>query len=64
MNINIYGCTGQIGQKTLNIIKKYFPQLKIIGLSKGYHGYPVIQDNETVGMILKVSTESVKAIPA
>ncbi len=29
MNINIYGCTGQIGQKTLNIIKKYFPQLKI-----------------------------------
>ena len=29
MNINLYGCTGQIGQKTLNIIKKYFPQLKI-----------------------------------
>ena len=29
MNINIYGSTGQIGQKTLNIIKKYFPQLKI-----------------------------------
>ena len=29
MNINLYGSTGQIGQKTLNIIKKYFPQLKI-----------------------------------
>ena len=29
MNINIYGSTGIIGTKTLNILKKYFPKIKI-----------------------------------
>lgn len=33
MNINIYGSTGIIGSKTLNIIKTYFPNLKINLLS-------------------------------
>ena len=29
MNINIYGSTGVIGRKTLDIISKYFPDIKI-----------------------------------
>ena len=29
MNINIYGSTGVIGTKTLNLIDKNFPNLKI-----------------------------------
>ena len=29
MNINIYGSTGTIGKKTLNIIDKFFPNIKI-----------------------------------
>jgi len=29
MNINIFGSTGKIGSKTLTIIKKYFPSLKV-----------------------------------
>lgn len=29
MNINIFGSTGEIGTKTLNILKKYFPNIKI-----------------------------------
>jgi len=29
MNINIFGSTGIIGQKTLSIIKNYFPKIKI-----------------------------------
>ena len=28
-NINIYGSTGKIGSKTLFIIRKYFPEIKI-----------------------------------
>ena len=28
--INIFGSTGLIGQKTLNIINNYFPEIKII----------------------------------
>ena len=29
MNNNIYGSTGVIGRKTLDIISKYFPDIKI-----------------------------------
>ena len=29
MKINIYGSTGEIGTKSLLIVKKYFPKLKI-----------------------------------
>ena len=29
MNINIFGSTGQIGSKSLFLIKKYFPKIKI-----------------------------------
>ena len=29
MNINIYGSTGVIGKKTLKLISKYFPNIKI-----------------------------------
>lgn len=29
MKINIFGSTGIIGCKTLNIIKKYFPSIRI-----------------------------------
>ena len=29
MNINIYGSTGVIGKKTLFVLKKYFPNIKI-----------------------------------
>ena len=29
MKINIYGSTGEIGSKSLLIIQKYFPHLKI-----------------------------------
>ena len=29
MNINIYGSTGVIGKKTLEIITRYFPHIKI-----------------------------------
>ena len=29
MNINIFGSTGIIGSKTLNIINNYFPAIKI-----------------------------------
>ena len=38
MKINIYGCTGVIGIKSLTIIKKYFPNLKInlITANKNY----------------------------
>ena len=28
-NVNIYGSTGQIGSKSLSIIKKFFPSIKI-----------------------------------
>jgi S1-C subfamily serine protease len=43
----------------------FFPVLKLSGLSKSEHGYPVLQDNKTVGMIIDSGgVEGVKAIPA
>ncbi len=42
----------------------WFPQLKIRGISRGNQGYPIIQDNKTVGMILEANTDEAKAIPA
>jgi len=57
---------GKIEQMTIGYRSKnnaWFPQLKIIGFSSGNQGYPVIQDNETVGMILEFNSKVAKAIP-
>lgn len=42
----------------------WFPVLNLSGLSKSEHGYPVVQDNKTVGMILDSGRGGVKALPA
>ena len=42
----------------------WIPTLKISGLSKSRHGYPVLQDNKTVGMILDSGRSGAKAMPA
>ena len=43
MKINIYGSTGIIGSKTLYVIKKYFPQIKV----------NLLCDNNNVNKLLK-----------
>ena len=42
----------------------WVPVLKINGLSKSRHGYPVLQDNKTVAMILDSDRNVAKAMPA
>jgi len=42
----------------------WIPTLKISGLSKSGHGYPVLQDNKTVAMILDSNRSGAKAMPA
>ena len=42
----------------------WIPTLKISGLSKSRNGYPVLQDNKTVGMILDSGRSGAKAMPA
>ena len=42
----------------------WIPTLKISGLSKSRHGYPVLQDNQTVAMILDSDRSGAKAMPA
>ena len=42
----------------------WIPTLKISGLSKSRHGYPVLQDNKTVAMILDSNRSATKAMPA
>ena len=39
MKINIFGSTGVIGTKTLSIIKKYFPSIKVnlLSANKNYN---------------------------
>ena len=42
----------------------WFPQIKLKGFSNSGQGFPVIQDNKTVGMILETKSGKSKAIPA
>ena len=42
----------------------WIPTLKISGLSKSRHGYPIMQDNKTVAMILDSNRSGAKAMPA
>ena len=40
MNINIFGSTGTIGNKTLYILNKYFPNIKIkLGVFKKWQSF-------------------------
>ena len=50
MNINIFGSTGEIGSKSLIILKKYFPNIKINLLSANTNVKKLIQQaNKMVG---------------
>ena len=42
----------------------WLPLLKLSGVSKSGQGFPLLQDNETVGMILEASKAEAKAIPS
>ena len=42
----------------------WFPMLKLNGVSKSGQGYPVIQDNATLGMILEAGKSEAKAMQA
>ena len=42
----------------------WLPILKLSGVSKSGQGFPLLQDNETVGMILEARSGEAKAIPA
>ena len=42
----------------------WIPTLKISGFSKSRHGYPVLQDNKTVAMILDLDRRVANAMPA
>tara|TARA_B100000945_G_scaffold318710_1_gene324177 strand:- start:548 stop:2146 length:1599 start_codon:yes stop_codon:yes gene_type:complete len=42
----------------------WVPILKISGLSKSRHGYPIIQDNKTIAMVLDSNRSVAKAFPA
>ncbi len=46
------------------ITDTWLPVLKVNGISKSKQGFPLIQDNKTVGMILKSSNGEASAIPA
>jgi len=41
----------------------WFPLLKLSGISKSGQGFPLLQDNETVGMIIEAGKGGAKAIP-
>jgi hypothetical protein len=41
----------------------WLPLLKLSGISKSGQGFPLLQDNETVGMILEAGKDGAKAIP-
>lgn len=41
----------------------WFPQMKLSGLTKVSPGFPVIQDNKTIGMILEYRSSEAKAVP-
>ena len=41
----------------------WLPLLKMSGVSKSRQGFPLLQDNKTVGMIFQVGTGEAKAIP-
>ena len=42
----------------------WFPLLRLNGISQSGQGYPLLQDNETAGMILDAGTGEAKAMPA
>ena len=42
----------------------WFPLLRLNGISQSGQGYPLLQDNETAGMILDAGTGKAKAMPA
>ena len=42
----------------------WFPLLKLRGVSQSGQGYPLLQDNETVGMILEAGGDEAKAMQA
>jgi len=59
--------SGTIEQMTVGhreISDAWIPTLKISGLSKSRHGYPILQDNKTVAMILDSDRSGARAMPA
>ena len=47
-----------------DVSDSWLPLLKLSGVSKSGQGFPLLQDNETIGMILDTGSGEAKAMPA